>query len=410
MTDARSTTARAAEGPVAEGRRTRGRTLPRWMASTSPALVFALAAAVHAAYAALAGITYGGDSEGYSQAADRLIASGFDYATTVAQTHSTYPTVMYVLFATLVAVLKLAFGDAWATGLVGLNVLAAAGTATLAASVTRRATGSALATWGAAALFLGCFDVVRWTPLVLSDTTFLFLSFGVFAAAADRLLHREKGWAPVFALAAVAAFYRPTGVVLLPAAAWALYLARSRPGRGRGLLAGAVALAGVAGVLVFSWIMQRPARWPLDSLSGTVARTARFYDVGEVVSARESTFHAPPSAVLDYAAITADRFLHFFAMAADDFSRAHTLVNAAFFIPAYLLAAWLLVAMARGRDGLSQGQRDVFLAAVGFVLATAAFHALLQVDFDWRYRLPVLPHLVVLAAGGLAALRRRPAG
>jgi hypothetical protein len=34
------------------------------------------------------------------------------------------------------------------------------------------------------------------------------------------------------------------------------------------------------------------------------------------------------------------------------------------------------------------------------------FHGLLQVDFDWRYRVPVLPHLALLAAGGVAVLRR----
>ncbi|HEX6039267.1 hypothetical protein, partial [Longimicrobium sp.] len=395
MTDAR---------PAAEARMMadgRGGTLPRWMAAPSPALAFALAAAVHAGYALLTGAAFGGDSEGYSQAADRLIASGFDYAGVVGQTQSTYPAAMYVLFATVVALLKLVFGGAWAAALVGLNVLAAAGTAALAVSVARRATDSALAAWGALALFTASFPVTRWTPFILSDTTFLFLAFLVFAAAADRVLHRDKGWAPVFALAAVAAFYRPTGAVLLPAAAWALYLARSRPGRGRRIVTGLVAGAGVAGVLVFSWIMQRPARWPLGALTGTVERTARFYRVGEVVSGREPTFHAPPSTVADYAAITADRFIHFFAVGASDFSLAHTLVNAAFFVPAYLLAAWLFVAMLRGRDGLTQPRRDVFLAAAGFVLATAAFHALLQVDFDWRYRLPVLPHLMVLAAGGI---------
>ena len=42
--------------------------------------------------------------------------------------------------------------------------------------------------------------------------------------------------------------------------------------------------------------------------------------------------------------------------------------------------------------------------------------ASVQVDFDWRYRAPILPHLILLAAGGLADLldgatpddRRRP--
>jgi hypothetical protein len=390
------------------GERWRQAPLPAWIRAPSPALVFALAAAANGLFAAVSGVRYGGDSRGYAQAADRLIESGFDYVTVVSQTHSTYPTVMYVLFATVVALLKLLFGGGWDTALVVLNVLAAAGTAALAVGVARRATESALAAWGATALFLGCFGITAWTPFILSDTTFLLLSFLVFAAAADRVLHREKGWAPVFALAVAAAFYRPTGVVLIPAAAWAMYLARSQPGRGRRMVSGALALAGVAGVFLFCWILQRPSRWPVDALTGTLDQTAEFYALGEVVSARPSTYHAPPSTVLEYAAIAADRFLHFFAVGADDFSLAHTLVNAAFFVPVYGLAVWLAVAMLRGRDGLSQPRRDVLLAAAAFVLVTAVFHGLLQVDFDWRYRVPILPHLVVLAAGGIAALRWTP--
>jgi hypothetical protein len=49
----------------------------------------------------------------------------------------------------------------------------------------------------------------------------------------------------------------------------------------------------------------------------------------------------------------------------------------------------------------------VFLAAFGALLSYAIFHALVQVDFDWRYRIPILPHLILLAAGGLADLARR---
>jgi hypothetical protein len=61
----------------------------------------------------------------------------------------------------------------------------------------------------------------------------------------------------------------------------------------------------------------------------------------------------------------------------------------------------------RGRTGFAAPERKVFLAAFGAVLSYALFHALVQVDFDWRYRIPILPHLILLAAGGLADLARR---
>jgi hypothetical protein len=379
---------------------------PRVPGPPSPAVAFGVVALVYGGLVAAMGIGFGADSQTYSAAADRLIASGFDYATTVAESRATYPPVMYVGFATLVALLKLLLGAWWTGGLVALNVLAAAGVAALLAGITRRATDSAAAAWAGLGLMAACFDLALWPRYVLSDATFLFVAFAVFALAADRVLRRAGSWVPVFALAGFAAFYRPTGVVLIPAAAWALFLARSRPGAARRAATAALAGGAVLGTFVFAWIMQRPSRWPLHALSGTVDRTAHFYSVGEVVSGRPASAHAPPVSVADYAAISADRFVHFFAFTTPEFSLLHDLLNAAFFVPAYALALWLAVAMLRGRDGLSQAQRDVFLAAAGFVAATALFHGLLQVDYDWRYRVPVLPHLALLAAGGVAALRR----
>jgi hypothetical protein len=373
----------------------------------SPAMAFVAVGVVYGVYVAVAGLGFGADSRAYSAAADQLIATGFDYGTVVGQSRSVYPPAMYVGFATLVALLKLLLGASWTSGLAVLNVLAAAAVGALVARLARRTTDGAAAGWVGLALLLACFNLAVWTRFVLSDATFLLLAFGVFALAADRILRGEGSWVPVFALAVAATFYRPPGVVLIPAAAWALYLARSGPGRGRRMVVAGAAAAAVAGTLLFSWILQQPSRWPLDAFSRPLGRTAHFYALGEVVSARPATYHAPPVSVLDHAAIAADRFLHFFAVSAPEFSLAHVLVNAVFFVPCYALAAWLLVAMARGRDGLSQVQRDVFWAAAGFVLLTAAFHGLLQVDFDWRYRTPILPHLVLLAAGGAAVLLRR---
>ena len=82
-------------------------------------------------------------------------------------------------------------------------------------------------------------------------------------------------------------------------------------------------------------------------------------------------------------------------------------MSLAFFLPVYALAGWLGIVLWRGNDGLGENQRRLFLASMGAVLAYASFHALVQVDFDWRYRLPILPHLILLAAGGAADLSRR---
>lgn len=377
------------------------------LAAPGSFLAFALAAAAAGSVALSMGPILAPDSAAYARGAERLIESRFDLPELVAAASTTYPAVLYSLFLMLVAALKLLFGTAWPAALVAMNVLALAGTAALVVRASLLVTGSAAACWGALLLFVACFDLLHWGAFALSDATFIFISFSVFALAARRIVRRTGSWAPVFALAFIAAFYRPPGVVLLPAAAWAWFLARSSPGAFRKVATAVAAATGGAGSVLFAWVMQQPERWPASVLAGTVQATAAQYAIGEVVSGRPETFHAAPRSVAEFAAISVDRVAHFFAISASDFSLGHTLVNAAFFLPAYALAVLALAAGAAGRGGFSSGHRDVQLAAAAFILLTAWFHGLLQVDFDWRYRAPILPHLILLAGAGVAVVLRR---
>lgn len=377
---------------------------PPWWAAVLPV------GACHGLYVLAAGVRMSPDSQAYAYWSARLIESGFDYPRVIAEASGGFPAILYALFGTLVALLRLAFGGGWAAGLVALNFAAHVALGLLVVRLAERATRSGLAAWGALLLYLGCFDLLMWVPLVLSDSTFVLLAFTLFALAGARILGEARGWAAVLATAAAGVFYRPTGMVLIPDLAWAIYLAKSRSPKLRRTRVLAVLGVGIAAMAVgFAWFAQDPERWPLDSLSAAFRNVAVGYARGEVVSARPETYHAPPGGLVDYLLISADRFLHFFAIGAATFSAGHWLVELVFFLPCYALALWLAAALWRGRTEFGAPERKLFLAAFGAVLSYAIFHALVQIDFDWRYRTPILPHLILLAAGGLADLGRRAA-
>jgi 4-amino-4-deoxy-L-arabinose transferase-like glycosyltransferase len=364
----------------------------------------------HGAYVLAAGVTLASDSPAYAYWSQRMIDSGFDYPALLAEAKTSFPGIFYLMFVTLLALLRLVFGSGWATALVALNFAAHVILGALIVRLAVRLTRSAAAGWGALLLFLGCFDLLGWVPFILSDATFVLLAFAIFTLAAGRILGDSRGWLPVFGAAAVGILYRPTGMVLLPDLAWAFYLARTRA---RAIRRGPVLAALGAGiallVLAFAWLVQDPGRWPFAAFAGSFRTTAADYALGEVVSARWETYHLPPVQLTDFALISLDRFLHFFALDAATFSRPHAIAELVFFLPCYALAAWLAVALWRRGTAFEAPERKVFLAAFGALLSYAVFHGLVQVDYDWRYRLPILPHLILLAGGGLADLVRRAA-
>jgi hypothetical protein len=51
---------------------------------------------------------------------------------------------------------------------------------------------------------------------------------------------------------------------------------------------------------------------------------------------------------------------------------------------------------------------EVVILSALIVLAVAFWHSLVVIDFDWRYRLPILPHLIFMAACGATTVRPTP--
>jgi len=368
--------------------------------------LFLLLVALFGLYAGLCGPTVAGDTGEYVQWADRLTASGFDYFKIV-RAHGEPLAATYALFVSLVACLRLVAGDGWAACLVALNVLSLAGVGALLSSLAVRVSGERSAGWAALSLYLLCHDVRQWAPELLSDSVFLLIAFYVFRMEAGRLLAPARGWTAVFAASAAASLFRPTGIVLFPVTAWSWLLSRTpRSQRSRALALLGLCAAGLIASGLFALLAMDPASWPFAAGAKAMREIGRSYAEGVVVWDRPETYHAPPHGPFAYWAVAADRFRWFFSPGASAFSPSHWLAQIAFFGPAYGLALFLLFRLATGRSGLDKGGRDVCNAALGAILLYAFFHAIVQVDYGWRYRIPILPHLILLAACGFAVAAR----
>jgi len=363
------------------------------------------------------------DSFTYSLWADKLIAHRFNYRAYLVGTESNFPPLLYLGFVTIVALVKVLAGSAWAVAIIALNLVAESLVGALLVKTVLDVTHSRLAAWGALGLYLICFEIFNWTHFVLSDSTFLLISFALFALMAKVLLtHRPRWvfltWPTVLALVFLALFYRPTGIVLLPVIMVAFWLWPHRQRANAafeplhfhpGVIGAGVFLA-TALVLAHGYFVQDPARWPFQALSHTIRYTAGNYAAGMVVSGRPVTFHAPPVSLPDYAAITTARFLYFFSFLSSDFSLPHNLIAALFFAPTYLLAGVGLYGLFRRGTGLNGREERVVVLSILLVLAFSFFHALIHLDFDWRYRVPVMPHLIFLAALGIRTVQHRFTG
>jgi len=370
-------------------------------------------AALFGAYVAWTGPVMTSDSAWYANAGRALVRGGFRPRALLDNVPETSLPVFYMGFSYLVAAAQFLFPAHWMPAIAVVNAVSLAATAYLAMRLVRRATASTLPVLVVFVLFAVMQDQFQWVPYVLSDSTFELLAFGVFALtvhgyAAAEGARRYACFGAAGAGAVAAVFCRPPGLVLC---AWVLFVLAAAPrgerARGAGLrriAIGGVVLCGVA-LLAYAYLMAHGSG--LGAPLGPAVETVRAGMAGGgVVDSRPETSIPPPRDALDFMALIAWRLVYFFVFWARGFSTAHNAVNTVVFVPVYLLTALALRHAFSARSRLPRAARDVAVLAALYVGAVALFQALTLLDYDWRYRLPAAPALIVLAAVGSQVLFR----
>lgn len=340
------------------------------------------------------------DTKTYSSWADALIAARFDYRAFLTTVHFVVSPALYLAWVTVVAVSKVLLGSWWTTGIVFLNWVSAT---TLAYALTRansRFTASAVVGLAATLLFATSFDVLLFLPFVLSDIVFMCLSGAVLLiglSMASTLVpgaQRVRMLAVGTTIVAVACVFRPTAAPLVAFWGACVFLTSRRElGAAQAWAMLSVLIVAAGAVIVgHAALMLDPARWTAAAPSGWIQQLSDEAHKGIVVFGRPPTYVSPPQGLLDFVTLTLTKWAYYFAPWVSGYSLAHTLDGAFFFITAYALSLGALFRSPRWR---------LTSLLVIYLGSFSLFHALQQIDYDHRYRLPILPALIVFSALGL---------
>lgn len=378
--------------------------------------IYALTAVIAVAYALIAGragIRVSPDTTTFSGWADLLIAHGFNIPTYLNEQTFVVPPVLYLGWILVVAAFKSVLGDGWMAGIVLLNCGALVVGAYLTLQAVRRITQSSASLLLAGALFLVAADLMIFVPFVLSDLIFWGLStcvltIGVALASAGADQSRPRAMRTVAAgtfITVIALAFRPAALPLVTfwIAAVTLRFAPNIKGRGLQVLLGTAAALSLIAIAIHAAVLMDPSLWPFGPLPGMLQLLAGEYRAGILVYAPGASLAvAPASDWMSAMRLTIEKLTYFLSPWQPDYSAAHTIVNLLFFAPAYGLT---LAALLNARRLFSPQQRAAAVLLL-FSLAVSVFHAMMQIEYDHRYRLPILPALIMLAAIGLESVRR----
>ncbi len=158
------------------------------------------------------------------------------------------------------------------------------------------------------------------------------------------------------------------------------------------LIASAFAVISCVIVLASAASAKTPAR------STIIQKAIDSYRHGVVVVDRPETRCGNGADVTELMKTAVCRLIAYFRFRAAKFSDLHNFASTLYYVPLYVLGIFGLLSP---RDRAVPGTRHALvLVCVAFIATFSALHMVSIVDFDWRYRLPILPHLLLLSGAG----------
>jgi hypothetical protein len=352
-------------------------------ASFGPTVVSAAAVAPVLIWMLVSGPRWAGDTPTYAAWADALISVRFDVFEFLRSNTFTAPLVLYLGWIVTVALAKILAGGAWPWALLALNGVAVwwAVRTTVASVASQRAIAAA---WVAGLWLAWSPDVWVFAPLVLGDLWFTALCTVVVAA-----LMRWPAGSPahIIAIAGLATITRPATAPLLVCGILVLSGTVRWSTRSTKWAVGLAAIAAITVVAAHAWVVTAPV-WLPDTLLPWGERLRAHYARGVVVMERPDTFVAPALTISSAVALTLRKWAYFFSPWLPGYSGRHVAINLLWFVPLY---AAIVLAVWRAPN------RFMVHVLVLYVGLLSGFHALQELDFDQRYRIPALPAMVILA-------------
>ena len=339
------------------------------------------------------------DTGTFSEWADLLISVNFNFFSYYSSNDFVVPSYLYTIPVTLVAALKITFGEAWKISFLIVNLASLLGILAFGYKTLRLLLiPPIISSLAFVTLFVSDAYLV-WPRYVLTDTIFsasvvaaFFLLISIFkSGSSGRHLFSSLDFG-VIAILGVMTFTRPTAAPYIAAigGCWALTFFALE----RAFFTAKHVLVASAVILFVSGLLSSTLYWA-QLFTSLEIRALNFlgakYSEGMVVLARPETWAAPPTNWLEIFKIYWLKVFYFWAPWAEGFSLIHKLLNALF----WFFCAGALVGWGIYKPQLHPIQRDYLKLLVISLACVTAFQAATMVDFDWRYRYPlVIPILI----------------
>jgi len=354
------------------------------------------------------------DTETYIELSDIYLSNnGAGFVSLIKSSHG-----QYAFFVGLVSILVGLFGHDWILSILVINYLSYAASGIVVYFMLNKINVSQPALVYFLCMYLLAFDAIQWIVYALSDSLYflfvilLVLSMFFVSTKPNKKIYFISSLSLLFFVL----FYRPTSITL-----WIVFMFvlgrlvilqwQIMGDRGYFILSVSVSFLG-AFLVVFLMYIASIGESEHSSFVFDYIRMfnyfSDYYSKGVVVHDRVSTYvNFDVESYADFINLFLIRVLYFINPFSEEYSLAHNLLNGTFYFLLYSMSVYSLFLFLSDSCRLSEVAKALIAISSFLFVVSVLFHAATLIDYDWRYRAPLLFPLMLLASIGVDLLWKR---
>lgn len=329
------------------------------------------------------------DSYTQSRWADDLIKLDFNlYNYYIDNTFFT-PSYMYTVHVVLIALSKFFFGPSWQYAMLSLNfILFFFSLIIFSKTLILLKIRPILIAFTLLTLTLSV-DLLTWPRYILTDTIFSFFVMLTVYLIVRSLIREKFYYLFLISLTIIMFLTKPTALPFIISIWVFILLSKSQLDFSPRFIVLLIFLLAIIIPIIFSVLHHLMEIYLTGNTQ--VDYILKFANKGIVVLARPETFIQPPINFIDNVYLYLIKIIIFFKPYAAKYSTIHTILNTfQIFLIFLSISIWIYL------NENTKIVNKTFLFILMLSLFVSSFHSFTIMDFDWRYRFPIILPLVML--------------
>ncbi len=345
------------------------------------------------------GYVVSSDSESYSEWADILIELNFNFYKYFSQNTFINPNYIYTIPVLLIALLKILFEIKWQFAFMNLNLLLLfLSLILLSKSLSLLKVRPLIISFVMPMLLLSV-DLLIWPRYILTDTIFSFLVLLIIYVTIKGIVYRKFNYFNLLFSIALIYLTRPTSLPFIFSIIAFIGLTKIKYNFSKKFI-----LISIFFLIMFIPILYSSIFEFMNTFLSEKPQALFLIEMvekGMIIHDRPETWVEAPNSFFDVAILYLIRFFYFFNPYAESFSTIHVILNY-FQALLILFSIFLLFFLKSNTKAIKKSVALILMISI----SVAFFHSFTLIDYDWRYRFPIIIPLIMILPMSLEILLR----